>query len=105
MLLQGGGTSTGFNFFAALRVFVRHINFPRTCFRAVAQIPFEQLVAHREKLESLNEKVGVDGGEVIEDGGEVNEKSGGKTHAESALASSCLTLAFSLVIITIEHRA
>ena len=94
---------------------MRHLNLPRTCFRAVAQIPFEQLVAHREKLESLNERVGVDGGEVIDDGGEVivdggevmevNEKSGGKTPAESALASSCLTLAFSLVIITIEHRA
>ena len=80
---------------------MRHLNLHRTCFRAVAQIPFEQLVAHRKKLESLNEKVGVDGGEVVE----VNEKSGGKTPAESALASSCLTLAFSLVIITIQHRA
>ena len=80
---------------------MRHLNFHRTCFRAVAQIPFEQLVAHREKLESLNEKVGVDDGEVTE----VNEKSGGKAPSESALASSCLTLAFSLVIITIQHRA
>ena len=68
---------------------------PRTCFRAVAQIPFEQLVAHKERLESLNERVGVDGGEVVE----VNEKSGGKTPSESALASSRLTLAFSLVSI------
>ena len=56
----------------------------RTCFRAVAQIPFEQLVAHKEKLESLNERVGMDGGEEIE---KANEK-----------ASSSLTLAFSLVI-------
>ena len=87
---------------------MRHLNLHRTCFRAVAQIPFEQLVAHREKLESLNERVGVDVGEVIGDGGEVtevNEKSDGKAPSESALASSCLTLAFSLVIITIEHRA
>ena len=80
---------------------MRHLNFHRTCFRAVAQIPFEQLVAHRGKLESLNQRVGEDGGEVIE----VNEKSDGKTPSESALASSCLTLAFSLVIITIQHRA
>ena len=80
---------------------MRHLNFHRTCFRAVAQIPFEQLVAHREKLESLNERVGVDGGEVTE----VNKKSDGKAPSESALASSCLTLAFSLVIITIQHRA
>ena len=80
---------------------MRHLNLHRACFRAVAQIPFEQLVAHREKLESLNKRVGEDGGEVIE----VNEKSDGKTPAESALASSCLTLAFSLVIITIQHRA
>ena len=76
---------------------MRHLNFHRTCFRAVAQIPFEQLVAHREKLESLNERVG-------EDAGEVNEKSDGKAPSESALASSCLTLAFSLVIITIDDR-
>ena len=76
-----------------------HLNLHRTCFRAVAQIPFEQLVAHRKKLESLNERVGVDGGELME----VNENSDGKTPSASALASSRLTLAFSLVIITLEH--
>ena len=70
------------------------LDFHRTCFRAVAQIPFEQLVAHRKKLESLNERLGVDGGEVME----VDEKSG-KTTSASALASRRLTLAFSLVII------
>jgi len=78
----------------------RRRDFHRTCFRAVAQIPFEQLVAHREKLESLNERVGVDDGVVMEDGGElmeVNKKSDVKAPSESALASSCLTLAFSLV--------
>ena len=69
------------------------MDFHRTCFRAVAQIPFEQLVAHRKKLESSNEKVGVDGDEVII---EVNNE--GDT--PSALDSSRLTLAFSLVIIT-----
>ena len=72
------------------------LDFHRTCFRAVAQIPFEQLVAHRKKLESLNERLGVDGGEVVE----VDEKSG-KTTSASALASSRLTLTFSLVIITL----
>jgi len=68
----------------------RRRDFHRTCFRAVAQIPFEQLVAHRKKLESSNEKVGVDGDEVII---EVNNE--GDT--PSALDSSRLTLAFSLV--------
>ena len=50
-------------------------------------------MAHRKKLESSNEKVGVDGDEVII---EVNNE--GDT--PSALDSTRLTLAFSLVIIT-----
>ena len=58
---------------------VRRRDFHRTCFRAVAQIPFDRLMADRRELESLNEKVGVDGA------------------AAASLTSSPLTLAFSLV--------
>ena len=54
-------------------------------------------MAHRKKLESSNEKVGVDGDEVII---EVNNE--GDT--PSALDSSRLTLAFSLVIISYRDK-
>ena len=63
---------------------VRRRDFHRTCFRAVAQIPFDRLMADRRELESLNEKVGVDGGGAID-------------APAASLTSSPLTLAFSLV--------
>ena len=86
----------------------------------MAQIPYEELLAHRQELESLNERLGVDGSDVMvevsdnekcgDDGnidGQVTdrEKCGndGKTNSASALASNRLTLAFSLVITTLKE--
>ena len=106
---------------AATEVFLNLFDFHRTCFRAVAQIPFEQLLAHRKELESLTERLGVDGGDVTVEVSD-NEKCGddgkidgqvtdrkkcgddGTTDSVSALASNCLTLAFSLVIKTLKYK-
>ena len=74
-------------------------------YRAVAQIPFDELLAHKEELESLKETVGVD--KLEENNNEMDNNNNNKEMDNNSInndkeidksgSPSPLSLAFSLV--------